>query len=464
MKQLAKLALINALCLATLPVMAADPLIDNSAQENNANTQSLVTYLKNLGAYLGYDLGTGPSNPPSATSTQLLDPTAAALAQTYLYTTFFGALPVPMASKDASFQFIPDSASGAKSINDTANLTFSQQQYSSPDSKAQVTVNSLTDQQPYQNDPVSQSIYNILGTPDVSYCTSDGVVSNPSDPNPSRDPKSSTTCKISPQMFQNQIIQNVVGPLPSTSEFFSYQTNSLLIPQLNSDALIAPLFYTTTDSDSKTATGSPTPSTQNAKGLSAQNQAQQAANFIRYVSGSVVPVTLPSRNQYDTLYTAALNSNDATAEAKLSTYLTNLRVYAAQTSVGMSNLYYILSKRLPQAPQNGGGKDAGSNAPTSEALNEYNMATWRIFKQPDTTGSNQQWIDKINTASPATVQKEIAVLLSEINYQLYLTRQINERMLFTSSVSLLQGTKANQPSADLSNQETGAATTTQTNQ
>lgn len=457
MKQLVKLALINTLCLATLPAVAADPLIDPSTQENSANTQSLVTYLKNLGAYLGYDLTTAPST----TSTQLIDPTTAALAETYLFTTFFGALPVPMASKESSFQFIPSSANGARAINETANLTFTQQQYSSPDSKEQVTVNSLTDQQPYQNDPVSQSIYNILGTPDVSFCSSGGVVSNPTNPNATNNIKASATCNIAPQMFQNQIIQNVLGPIPGTTEFFSYQNNSALIAQLNSDALIAPLYYSTDNSDSQQSTGSPSP-TPKAKGLSAQNQAQQAANFIRYVSGSVVPITLPSRSQYDSLYSAAIGLNDVGAQAKLSTYLTNLRVYAAQTSVGMSNLYYILSKRLPQAAQGGDDKaGAGANKPTSEALNEYNMATWRIFKQSEGAGSNQQqWIDKINTASPATVQKEIAVLLSEINYQLYLTRQINERMLFTSSVSLLQGTKANQPSADLNNQEAGAASAT----
>ena len=75
---------------------------------------------------------------------------------------------------------------------------------------------------------------------------------------------------------------------------------------------------------------------------------------------------------------------------------------------------------------------------------------WRLANGGDST--TEQWVQKINTASSATVQKEIAILLSEINYQLYLDRQIQERMLLTNSVSLLQATKASQPNSDLTNQ------------
>lgn len=56
------------------------------------------------------------------------------------------------------------------------------------------------------------------------------------------------------------------------------------------------------------------------------------------------------------------------------------------------------------------------------------------------------------THPPATVQKEIAVLLAEINYQMYLDRQIQERILLTNSIMLLQNLKAAQPTADFSNQ------------
>lgn len=186
--------------------------------------------------------------------------------------------------------------------------------------------------------------------------------------------------------------------------------------------------------------------------MTAKNQAQQAENFIRYVSGSVAPVTLPNMTDYSNLYLQAVPPNgtkvdpaqQAKAQTSLSTYFTNLRIYAAQSSVGLSNLYYIMSKRLPQ-------NLGGGNANTSQAMSEFNMATWRLFN-PGTTSQNKQWIEGINNGSSATVQKEIAVLLAEINYQMYLDRQIQERILLTNSVMLMQNTKASQPSANFDNQ------------
>lgn len=133
--------------------------------------------------------------------------------------------------------------------------------------------------------------------------------------------------------------------------------------------------------------------------------------------------------------------------------MASLRVYAAQSSVGLSNLYYILAKRLPQNP-------AGvNNSVVSQAMSEFNMASWRLVKPGSggTTSQSQQWIDTINSASSASVQKEIAVLLAEINYQLYLDRQIQERILMTHSVMLMQNTKIAKPSADLTNQDTGSS-------
>ena len=78
---------------------------------------------------------------------------------------------------------------------------------------------------------------------------------------------------------------------------------------------------------------------------------------------------------------------------------------------------------------------------SSQALSEYQLASWRIY---DPT-HQQQWIDQLNTASAATVQKEIAILLSEMNYQLYLNRQQEERILLTNSIQLLQALTMNKP-------------------
>jgi intracellular multiplication protein IcmX len=125
-----------------------------------------------------------------------------------------------------------------------------------------------------------------------------------------------------------------------------------------------------------------------------------------------------------------------TRVSTLANYFTSLRIYAAQSSVGMSNLYYILSKRMPQ-------NQTGSNA-TSEALSEFTMATWRLYN-PTEKNADNQWRAQINQASSATVQKEIAILLAEINYQLYLNRQQEERLLLTNTILLMQNARASQP-------------------
>ena len=93
---------------------------------------------------------------------------------------------------------------------------------------------------------------------------------------------------------------------------------------------------------------------------------------------------------------------------------------------------------MPQSQNTAGSQKS------SQALTEFTMATHRLFN-PDMS-ANQQWINQINDASSATVQKEMAVLLAEINYQLYLSRQQQERALLTSSAQLIQQTTTFRPS------------------
>ncbi|HAU1191211.1 TPA: type IVB secretion system protein IcmX [Legionella pneumophila] len=461
MKVLPKLALANLFYFTTLSVFAQQGY-DPSGQQTSTNTSNLVTYLTNLGKYLGYDI-TQSNKAPNPPYSQLFNSNVAQLIQNYAYNTFLGAIPVDAMSQSL-MNFVTNNVQGNSLINNLANNTFKYQNFSSPSSGAdgKITANGLIDQSTtsaqaptpsgifsalqtptsgtYLNDPVSQAVFNILGTPDYSFCMDNEQKSWL--PN----------CNL---MYQNLVMQNVIGTIPpaqtsgSTPAFYSYKYNQPLISQLNSNSLIAPLLMDTSASQSGQDSG-----------LTAKSQAQQALNFIRYASAQVTPPSLPKLSAYSELWnqaTAKPNSagynevQQKQAAATLSSYFNNLRVYAAQTSVGVSNLYYILSKRLPQ---NMSGDQNNPNV-TSQALNEFNMATRRLF---DPTASNtpgqpnQQWIKQINDASPATVQKEIAVLLAEINYQMYLDRQIQERILLTNSIMLLQNLKAAQPTADFSSQ------------
>ena len=440
MKLVSRFALINLFCLTALPAVADDINTQYNQQTSN-NTQTISQYLQYLGGYLGYDLTQSPTANNQTISQQLLAMAATQLAQSYMYNTFFGAIPVNSATQALS-QFVPTSVPGATLINQLANTTFTYQNFSSPSNGGgTVTVSKLIDQETYQQDPVSQAVLNILSTPDYTYCMYfDLSAWNPS-------------CKL---IFQNMVIANVVGFVPTIDQFYTYQYNQELIGQLNSNSLMGPLLYSNESTGQNT--GSPTPSASN-PGLQAQTQIEEAANFIRYASGAVVPGTLPSLQAYTNLYNTAFPPGKTTltqaqqvqAQTTLLTYFANLRIYAAQSSVGIGNLYYILSKRLPQKL---GTNTDNSTIQSSQALSEFRMASWRLFN-PDLS-PNKQWINQINNASSATVQKEIATLLAEINYQMYLERQIQERLLLTNSIMLIQNTKSGQPNADFgANSNTG---------
>lgn len=403
------------LLLASLPTFAQNSIDggDNSgdiyAQQTSNNTLSLTSYLLNLGAYLGYNL-TQPAVSASGTVSQkLLNATNAPSIYETLFDSILGAIPI----NSLNPLFVPMSSKQTyQAINSDANLTYSSYGSASSAQQGAVSASPLIDQLTYQADPVSQSVLNILTTPDPTYTC---------------DNSKNSTCLVNGA----QVANNAIGtPLPGPTEFFTYTINQPLLTQLNSNTLLSPLLYTTTNSSSQSTSSTAYSSQTN--GLPAQSQAQQAANFIRYVTRTLTPTPLPSQTDYSAIYVKYLNmatpAAQQQAQTQLTTYLEGLRTYAAQNSVVFSNLYGMLAKRLPQ-------NSTGSSS--SQALNEFQMATWRLYN-PNQTGSGTQWLDQINQASAATVQKEMVVLLAEINYQLYLSRQQEERALLTNTLLLLQ--------------------------
>lgn len=398
-----------------------------------------------------------------------------------MFYTYLGAIPVnTFAGGDSSGtanpydQLVPNDIPTASVINGQVNNTF--QGYNGASSSgataAQVTVNPLIDQGKvvtqgsnpqssktfYQQDPVSQAVLNILGTPDYTYCMDYNQVPT----------KFIDGCGYN---YETLVSTNVVGEIPNAMTFFSPDYITQFLNQLNSNALTGPLMYSTQSLGGGSSNN----------GLTAQNQEQLAANFIRYVSGAAVPIKLPRKYDYDQMFqktTSKDKTQQLQAQQTLGRYLASLRTYAAQSSVGLGNLYYIMSKRMPQTSKNQtgggtggqGGTGGSENAtPMSQALSEFNMATWRLYTPatenaegsstsgtPSNTGTSSsggsQWINKINNAAPATVEKEIAILLAEINYQLYLDRQVHERLLMTNSILLLQSVRTGAPSTDFTTQ------------
>ena len=414
-----------ALCFFTvLPVGHAD---------SESTLEDIKNYIYNLGLYIGYELDGSKSSPPSPPSNTLIlgssgTTSALTLMAQYAVNGIFGAIPV----NTYLFEFLPSDSkvetvsSYIKPLNDLANDTFPS--YDKSD-VTPLSVSELIDQQTYQLDPVNQALLDILTTPDKTYCmANDGIAWRKNE------------CTL---LYQTKVMSNAIGTVPATDDFFTYDYQSLFLSDLNGNTLISPLLYT------MTPYAPPTDEEKAATGLKGKNQVESAANFIRYVSGAVQPVPTVKWKDYSDQLAAAYKKPIGSTEtddertarekalASLTKYVTSVRIYAAKNSVAMSNLYSILSKRLPQE----------ALGDSSTAFNEFQMATRRQYDPSKKDGT--QWIDSINTASPATVQKEMAILLSEINYQLYLNRQQDERLLLTNTLLLINSIATSQPSTKL---------------
>lgn len=405
--------------------------IDKGIKNVDNDIEELIKLFKRFSLYLGFDL----DKEPTQRIVTLLDPNTTQLNEIFSFNALFGATPVNGIRQQNAPYFVPQNNPLAQTINPWGNYTFKNPPYSTPSSNSNqgsITVSILMDQKPYQNDPVSQAVLNILSTPDNSYCM-DYWGANYNE-----------NCKY---LTQEAVMGQIIGTLPGTYDFITGVYNQKYSAQLNGNNLLAPLLYSTDAANASSSSNEQ----QKDKGLMAKSQAQLANNFILYASGQAAPIQLPNLRVYDQLYnTATSTQKNITTEMKkqaqgvLANYFANLRMYTARTSAGLSNLYYLMSKRMPQDFSTG----QNSSNTTSQALEEFKMATWRLYRpdQNNQGGDQQtQWLNQINQASPATVQKEIAVLLAEINYQLYLNRQQQERILLTNTLHMLIQNQTNLP-------------------
>jgi len=301
--------------------------------------------------------------------------------------------------------------------------------------------------------PVSQAVLNILSVTPDSYC-------------PTNPTSSSDDCPFN--YTASKLIANALGLTSSDSKFdinsfdFSTSNKSIgdnfanlfpqdnqkggnpqqrVLSQVDSSVFLSPLVYTTTDSSEGNSCGG---------GLNcgldsqADSQLKNAVNFVSHVSGTILPSSvLPTMKNLQDIQSVLTSKSEPlvlknSAFQSLGAYIIGTRIYAARESVGLQNIYEILARRIP-IPD-----DTGS-PPSSQALNEFIMATYRLFTPNQLTPGASSWQNKINLASSTTVQKETALLLSEINYQLYLMRQQQERLVLTNSVLLISNLQLQYP-------------------
>jgi intracellular multiplication protein IcmX len=383
-------------------------------------TDQTATYLKNLATYFGYDV----ENAADPYASILLKYTSDVASMGHqILNAFFAARPVNPNYSTFTTNSI------YQSFNNQANILFKDSFNTATNNKTTgISVVPNFDQKDYRKDPTEQAIANILINPNTTTCT---------------DSNSADAPCVSQSKVMGTVLQDIMDEnnyLPGEGVYFSPNIVDVYSNQLNFNTMLAPLLYSTSGE-------------QSTKGLPAANQEQQAMNFIRYVTSAVLPVDSMSQTDYSTMWTNAHTeitdgmspdqiNTIKTARKDLMTYLLRTRVYAAQSSLPISNFYQSMEQRMPQSGSaNSGTQNSGTQ--TSQAFNEFVMATWRLYSPGAQDG--EQWVDQINKASAATTQKEIAILLSEINYQLYLSRQTQERILLTNSLLALQSLANNQP-------------------
>lgn len=258
----------------------------------------------------------------------------------------------------------------------------------------------------YQSTPTAQILFNLIAastpSPDLESTISDSLAQIAT---------GQTTAKFKQKNAVSDYISNQLHNLSESSD---------LLPSLNADTFISPLMYTNQNNG-----GNGKMPQSNLTTLQAQSQQQAASNFVRHLAGEFIP--LPEQNSRT--LTNAFNNN----VAGVVNYFNSLRGFIAQVSVGISNLNYLYGKRM--SPENG----SSDNTPTvSQSAYEFQMATQRL--QNPNTGDSQQnngWAAGLDKLTPREAQREMLMLLAEMNYQLYLNRQVQERMLLTMSAQQL---------------------------
>jgi intracellular multiplication protein IcmX len=450
--------------------------INKTLNSQESILTQIETDLTNLGAYLGYKIRSAPSQNnvnDGLYNLQLTITTQFTLVQN-LYAT--------LAVSPVYATFVANPIYG--NINSLANQVFNDANSSdSGNSSQQSSSTKSLDSQPYTPYPVAQTLQNMLSITPDAFCFITRENCSELDWNSSCDYKytqsqfyakalgldtsnnSYLTSKLGSgkceadsksQLYLNQlssVAQQLKGEIffPKTSNYAQK-----LLPQLDSSMLTSPLLYnnqeSSSDSGSSSSSGSSDSSSYSAEfpyGLPSSNNQEAAENYVKYVTGSILPPEPAQKTELEkiakNMYEASDISKQLNSFRELSKYILGIRVYAARVSVGIQNIYEILGARK-KFPNNSDDQSQAS----SQALNEFKMATYRLYNPSvdpnnlnlSSSQSPTTWQQMINDASPARVQKETAILLAEINYQMYLMRKQQEKLLLTNSVMLLQAATA----------------------
>jgi len=168
-----------------------------------------------------------------------------------------------------------------------------------------------------------------------------------------------------------------------------------------------------------------------------KDKGQAALNFIQFAAGLA---QTPEALDFDAKVKDTLGSK--TPEKALD-YIIALRSYAAAQSVGVTNLLALYEERQAKDGLGEGlGKKDSAGRPDNKAsqleVDEYS-AKRRVM--------DKHWHTSMEKASPATVQREILYVLSEMRLEMFKTRMELERLTSATSVMQLQNNDTNAQSS-----------------
>jgi hypothetical protein len=152
-------------------------------------------------------------------------------------------------------------------------------------------------------------------------------------------------------------------------------------------------------------------------GYADQNAAQTAMNYVKFLAQPAFNADIGTLRSYNS--------------SNFLPYLMAMRSYAAAQSIGISNFYKSFSDRVRLT---GLGKQArmsnDNNAPASVLEVEEFAAKKRV--------TDPEWYKAMETATPATIERETLYVLAEMRLEMYKNRLALERLILTNSAILMQ--------------------------
>ncbi|MCW5589628.1 MAG: hypothetical protein KIT27_08210 [Legionellales bacterium] len=168
----------------------------------------------------------------------------------------------------------------------------------------------------------------------------------------------------------------------------------------------------------------------------------QAMTFIMSLSGLSNPFqtvdynslyqSIPQQNGTNpNLAITQLQNSDA-----MKNYLLTMRSYAAMRSIALDNLLHMYYQRVPI-------QNLGQQAGIPESANPIapNASLLQVDEYRASRRLTPEWYQEVNQEPPATVDRQILLVLAEMRYEQYEQRLATERLNATMSALLLSLTQ-----------------------